>query len=308
MSAVLSDERLAKANGIELAYQEAGDPDGEPLILIMGLAVQMLGWEEEFCELLAARGFRVVRFDNRDIGHSTLIKEAGMPSRYDMFSGRRSTAAYLLSDMADDTFGLMEALEMDSAHVVGASMGGMIGQTMAIEHPERVRSLVSIMSTTGNRRIGQPSIKAWGVLLAKYPRSKDEYIVRVRRTLKVLGSPAYPMDEERSLALASAMYDRGHNTAGIIRQIHAIAASGDRTAKLQRLKVPTTVLHGSADPLARPVAGRATAKAIPGARLRIFEGMGHDLPRELWPAFVEEIAEAAKRGGASLAGAPVEAA
>jgi pimeloyl-ACP methyl ester carboxylesterase len=292
---VLSDERLARANGIELAYQEAGDPDGEPLILIMGLAVQMLGWEEEFCGMLASRGFRVVRFDNRDIGHSTILKECGMPSRYDMFSGRRASAAYTLSDMAADTFGLMDFLGMDSAHVVGVSMGGMIGQTMAIERPERVRSLVSMMSTTGNRRVGQPSLRAWGVLLSKYPRSREDYVARVRRTLTVLGSPDYPMDEERAVELAEAMYDRGHNTAGIIRQIHAIAASGDRTAKLREVKVPTTVLHGSRDPLARPVAGRATAKAIPGARLRIFEGMGHDLPRELWPEFVEEIANNAAR-------------
>ncbi len=304
---VLSDERLARANGVELAYQEVGDPDAEPLVLVMGLAAQMLGWDEDFCALLAERGFRVVRFDNRDIGHSTLLKEAGMPSRYDMFSGRRSTAAYTLEDMADDTFGLMDALEMGSAHVVGASMGGMIGQTMAIRNPERVRSLVSMMSTTGNRRIGQPSVKAWGVLLGKYPKSRDEYLARVRRTLKVLGSPAYPMDAERVTKLAGEMYDRGHNTAGIVRQVHAIAASGDRTAQLRKLTVPTTVLHGAADPLARPVAGRATAAAIPGARLRIFEGMGHDLPEELWPDFVEEIAANAARAkdGAS-AGAPAE--
>jgi pimeloyl-ACP methyl ester carboxylesterase len=303
----LSEERLAPANGIELAYQEIGEPDGEPLILIMGLAVQMLGWEEEFCAMLAERGFRVVRFDNRDIGHSTILREAGMPSRYDMFSGRRETAAYTLSDMADDTFGLMDHLGMDAANVVGVSMGGMIGQTMAIRRPERVRSLVSIMSTTGNRRIGSPTLKAWGVLLGRYPKSREEYSTRVRRTLRVLGSPDYPMEEERAVGLAEAMYDRGHNTAGIIRQIHAIAASGDRTAGLRKLEVPTTVLHGSRDPLARPAAGRATAEAIPGARLRLFEGMGHDLPRELWPDIVEEIAAAAERGGAKLAGAPANA-
>jgi pimeloyl-ACP methyl ester carboxylesterase len=300
VSTVLSDERLAKANGIELAYQEVGDKDAEPLILIMGLAVQMLGWEDEFCVMLAERGFRVVRFDNRDIGHSTLIKEAGMPSRYDMFSGRRSTAAYLLSDMADDTFGLMDALGIESAHVVGASMGGMIGQTMAIERPDRLSSLVSMMSTTGNRWVGSPSLKAWGVLLAKYPRSREDYVTRVRRTMAVLGSPAYPMEPERADALSGAMWDRGHNTAGIIRQMHAISASGDRTEELRRLTVPTTVLHGSRDPLARPAAGKATAKAIPGARLRLFEGMGHDLPRQLWPDFADEIVAAAERGGASL--------
>jgi pimeloyl-ACP methyl ester carboxylesterase len=298
----LSDERLARANGIELAYQEVGDSDGEPLVLIMGLATQMLAWEEDFCVMLAERGFRVVRFDNRDIGHSTMIREAGMPSRFDMLSGRRATAAYLLSDMADDTLGLMDMLGIDAANVVGASMGGMIGQTMAIDHPQRVRSLVSMMSTTGNRWVGSPSFRAWGLLLSKYPRSREEYITRVQTTLKVLGSPRYPMGEEHAAALAGAMYDRGHNTAGIVRQMHAISASGDRTAQLRNVRVPTTVLHGGNDPLARPAAGRATARAIPGARLRIFEGMGHDLPSELWPDFADEIAAAAERGGASLSG------
>ena len=210
--------------------------------------------------------------------------------------------------MADDTFGLMDALGFESANVVGVSMGGMIGQTMAIEHPERVRSLVSIMSTTGNRWVGSPTFKAWGLLLTKYPRSRDEYVARVHRTMKVLGSPDYPMTDERAAALAGAMYDRGHNTAGIIRQMHAISASGDRTAALRKLTVPTTVLHGSRDPLARPAAGRATARAIPGARLRLFEGMGHDLPEQLWPEFVEEIAATAERGGASLRGAPAKTA
>lgn len=295
MSAVLSDERLAEANGVQLAYQEIGEPDGEPLLLIMGLATQMLAWEEEFCAMLAERGFRVVRFDNRDIGHSTILREAGMPSRFDMITGRRASAAYLLGDMAEDAFGLMDRLGFESAHVVGASMGGMIGQEMAIDRPERVRSLVSMMSTTGRRWTGPPTLKAWRVLLGSYPKSRDDYIRRVKLTLKVTGSPRYPMDEERIEALAGAMWDRGYSVSGIVRQIHAISASGDRTTALRGLTVPTTVLHGGSDPLARPAAGRATAKAIPGARLRIFDGMGHDLPRDLWPDFVQEIAATAGR-------------
>jgi pimeloyl-ACP methyl ester carboxylesterase len=295
MSAVFSDERLAAANGVQLAYQEMGEPDGEPLLLIMGLAAQMLAWEESFCALLAERGFRVVRFDNRDIGHSTILREAGMPSRFDMIAGRRASAAYLLRDMAEDAFGLMDLLGFESANVVGASMGGMIGQEMAIHKPERVRSLVSIMSTTGNRWTGPPTLSAWRVLLGSYPKSREDYIRRVRLTLSVTGSPRYPMADERIAELAGAMWDRGYSVSGIVRQIHAISASGDRTAALRRLTVPTTVLHGSADPLARPAAGRATAKAIPGARLRIFEGMGHDLPEALWPDFVEEIAVNASR-------------
>jgi pimeloyl-ACP methyl ester carboxylesterase len=299
---VLSDERVAPANGIELAYQEAGDQNGRPLLMIMGLATQMVAWDSDFCAMLAECGFRVVRFDNRDIGHSNWIGEAGVPSRFDMLSGRRATSAYTLADMAEDTFGLMDHLGIESAHLVGASMGGMIGQEMAIRRPQRVRSLVSMMSTTGNRWIGSPSFKAWGILLAKYPRTREQYVRRAVKTVRVIGSPRFPMDQKRIEELAGEMYDRGHNTAGIIRQMHAISASGDRTAALRRLDLPTTVLHGSADPLARPAAGRATAAAIPGARLRIFEGMGHDLPRELWPDFVDEIAANAERAGAALTG------
>jgi pimeloyl-ACP methyl ester carboxylesterase len=292
-----SEERLAPANGIELAYQEMGDPEGEPLLLVMGLAMQMLGWDENLCVLLAERGFRVVRFDNRDIGHSTMFDEAGMPSRLDMLRGRRSTAPYLLTDMAEDAFGLMDHLEIESAHVVGASMGGMIAQTMAIQSPARVRSLVSMMSTTGNRWVGSPTLRAWRVLLARFPKTRDQYIARAFTTFGALGSPGFPMDRKRLAELAGEMYDRSNNPAGIIRQMHAISASGDRTTALRRLDLPTTVIHGDSDLLIRPAAGRATARAIPGARLRMIEGMGHDLPRALWPTFVEEIAATAARAG-----------
>jgi pimeloyl-ACP methyl ester carboxylesterase len=295
--AELSEECLAPVNGIEIAYQEVGDPDAAPLVLVMGLGTQMLGWDEEFCALLAERGFRVVRFDNRDIGHSTMLESAGVPSRLDLFVGRRENAAYLLSDMANDTIGLMDHLGIESAHVVGASMGGMIGQTLAIEHAERVRSLVSIMSTTGSRRVGTPTLKAFGALLAKAPRGRDEYIERIVKTFKVIGSPAYPMDEARFRELAGRLYDRSHNPKGVLRQMHAIGASGDRTSALRKLKLPATVIHGTRDPLVRPSGGRATARAIPGARLRIVEGMGHDLPRALWPTFIGEIADTASRAG-----------
>jgi pimeloyl-ACP methyl ester carboxylesterase len=295
--AELSEERLAPVNGIEIAYQEVGDPDAAPLMLVMGLGTQMLGWDEELCALLAARGFRVVRFDNRDIGHSTMLESAGVPSRLDLFVGRRESAAYLLSDMANDTIGLMDHLGIESAHIVGASMGGMIGQTLAIEHAERVRSLVSIMSTTGSRRVGTPTLKAFGALLVKAPRGRDAYIERIVKTFKVIGSPAYPMDEPRFRELAGRLYDRSHNPKGVLRQMHAISASGDRTAALRKLKLPTTVIHGTRDPLVRPSGGRATARAIPGARLRIVEGMGHDLPRALWPTFAGEIVDTASRAG-----------
>ena len=227
-----------------------------------------------------------------------MLDDLGMPSRLDMVTGRRSTAPYLLADMAWDTFGLMDHLGIESASVAGASMGGKIGQTMAILRPDRVRSLVSMMSTTGNRRVGSPTFRAWGLLLTKFPRGRDEYVKRALKTFKVIGSPDH-RDEREIEALAGAMYDRSHNPAAIVRQMHAISASGDRTEALESLQVPTTVLHGAKDPLARPAAGRATAKAIPGAHLRIFEDMGHDLPRALWPDFADEITANAERGGAS---------
>ena len=293
----LGEERLAPVNGIEIAWQEIGDPDGEPLLLVMGLATQMLAWDEAFCAMLAERGFRVVRFDNRDIGRSTKIEAAGVPKRAEMLLGRRGTAPYLLSDMAADTTGLMDHLGIESAHLVGASMGGMIAQTVAIEHPQRVRSLVSMMSSTGNRRLGLPTWKAFGTLFARPRPGREAAIEQTVRTFKTIGSPAYPMDEERFRELAAASYDRSHSRAGIARQLHAIVASGDRTAALERLHLPATVLHGGSDPLIRPAAGRATARAIRDSRLRVFEGMGHDLPPALWPEFVEEITAVAARAG-----------
>jgi pimeloyl-ACP methyl ester carboxylesterase len=295
----LSVERLAAANGIEIAYQEVGDPGGEPLLLVMGLATQMLAWDEGLCVLLAERGFRVVRFDNRDVGRSTRLEAAGLPRRTDMLLGRRRTAPYLLRDMADDAAGLMDHLGIDSAHLVGASMGGMIAQALAIRRPERVRSLVSMMSGTGNRWLGVPARKALGALFARPGAGREAAIEHTVGIFRTIGSPAYPMDEDRLRELAAASYDRSHSRAGVARQLHAITASGDRTSALRKLRLPATVIHGASDPLIRPVAGRATARAIPGSHLRLIDGMGHDLPEELWPTFVDEIsATAARAGGA----------
>lgn len=298
----LSEERLAPTNGIEIAYQEIGDSDGEPLLLIMGLATQMLAWDEGFCAMLAERGFRVVRFDNRDIGGSTKIESAGLPKRTDMLLGRRRTAPYLLRDMAADTTGLMDHLGIESAHLVGASMGGMIAQTAAIRRPQRVRSLVSMMSSTGNRWIGLPAWKAFRTLFARPGAGREAAVEHTVKVFRTIGSPGYPMDEERIRTLSAASYDRSHSRAGVARQLHAVTASGDRTAALEKLRLPATILHGGSDPLIRPVAGRATARAIRDSRLRIFEGMGHDLPRQLWPEFVDEIAATAARATASTSG------
>jgi pimeloyl-ACP methyl ester carboxylesterase len=298
------DELTAPANGIELSYQELGDPEGEPLLLVMGLATQMIAWDEGFCAMLAERGFRVVRFDNRDIGRSTKIESAGVPSRVDMMRGRRSTAPYLLSDMAADTIGLMDHFGIESAHLVGASMGGMVVQAAAIEYPQRVRSMVSIMSTTGSRWTGLPSWKAMGVLLGRPPSGRDAAIERAVKTFSVIGSPGYPFDEERLRQVAGRSYDRGHSAAGVLRQLHAITASGDRTKALHGVRAPTTVIHGTRDPLVRPAGGRATARAIPNARLKMIDGMGHDLPRALWPVFAAEIASNAARARGAAAKQP----
>jgi pimeloyl-ACP methyl ester carboxylesterase len=299
-----SEERMAPVNdGVELCYQEMGDADGEPLLLVMGLATQMIAWDEEFCGQLAGRGYRVVRFDNRDIGRSTRVRGEGVPSVLDVLVGR-GTPAYRLRDMAADTVGLMDHLGIESAHVVGASMGGMIAQCTAIGHRDRVRSLCSIMSTTGSRRVGHPSYKTFGLLLGKPPREREAAIERVLRTFKTIGSPGYPFEEERIRELAGLSFDRGHSQAGIARQLHAITTSGDRTHHLRKLDLPSVVIHGKNDVLVNPSGGRATARAIPAARLKMVEGMGHDLPRQLWPTFVEEICCNAAR--APLAAATAE--
>jgi pimeloyl-ACP methyl ester carboxylesterase len=283
-----SAETMAPVNGIELCYQEMGDPDGEPLVLIMGLATQMIAWHEDFCGLLAERGFRVVRFDNRDIGRSTKLRSKGVPNVLDLLVGR-GRPEYRLRDMAADTVGLMDHLGIEAAHVVGASMGGMIAQCTAISHPERVRSLCSIMSTTGSRRVGHPSYKTFGLLIGKPPREREAAIERVVKTFKTIGSPGYPFEEERIREIAGRSFDRGHSQAGIARQLHAITASGDRTHQLRKLRLPAVVIHGRNDVLVNPSGGRATARAIPNARLKMIDGMGHDMPRVLWPTFVEEI-------------------
>ncbi|HET9676754.1 MAG TPA: alpha/beta hydrolase [Solirubrobacterales bacterium] len=284
-----SEERMAPVNnGVELCYQEMGDADGEPLLLVMGLATQMIAWSDEFCAMLAERGFRVVRFDNRDIGRSTRVRSESTPKVLDTLVGR-GNSAYRLRDMAADTVGLMDHLGFESAHVVGASMGGMIAQCTAIGHRDRVRSLCSIMSTTGSRRVGHPSYKTFGLLLGKPPREREAAIERVIKTFKTIGSPGYPFEEERVREIAGRSFDRGHGQAGIARQLHAITASGDRTPRLRELDVPSVVIHGKSDILVNPSGGRATARAIPNSRLKMIEGMGHDLPRQLWPTFVEEI-------------------
>jgi len=286
--------------GIELAYETCGDPTDPTILLVMGLGMQMLAWDEDFCEQLVGRGYHVVRFDNRDIGLSTKVG-GGPPNVIAGALGLTGSARYTLTEMAADAAGLLDRLGVDRAHLVGASMGGMIAQTAAINHPDRVLSLTSIMSTTGSRRVGHPSYKTFGLLLAKPPREREAAIERVIKTFKVIGSPGFPFDEKRVREIAGRSFDRGHSQAGIARQLHAITASGDRTPGLRQLDLPALVIHGANDVLVNPSGGRATAKAIPGARLKMVDGMGHDLPRALWPEFAEDIAATAAR---APAGAP----
>ena len=293
-------EERATLDGIEIVYETIGDPSNPPLLLVMGLGTQLIHWDLELCERFADRGFYVIRFDNRDAGRSTYV-QAPVPNIRRAMAGLRIDAPYLLDDMADDAFGLLDHLGIEAAHVAGASMGGMIAQTMAIRRPERVLSLTSIMSTTGERRVGRPKLRVWGVLLRRAPRDRDaavEYFVRVFR---MIGSKGFPADEDRIRALAAEAYDRGHSPAGTGRQLAAIMASGDLTERLRGVQVPTLVFHGRDDPLVPLRGGRATADAIPGARLVAIPGMGHDLPRQVWPRLVDAVAETAERASATQA-------
>jgi pimeloyl-ACP methyl ester carboxylesterase len=292
----------AAVNGVEIAYETFGDPADPTMLLIMGLGVQMLGWDEELCRMLAGRGYQVVRFDNRDVGHSTKVEGGPRPDVMAAVAGDSRSASYRLEDMAGDCVGLLEELGVERAHLVGASQGGMIAQTVAIRHPERVLSLTSIMSTTGERMVGQPHPEAIPALLTRPPADRDGFIDFVVGAWNVIGSPGFEADGEALRARAGASYDRGIFPEGTARQLVAILASGDRTEALRRLDVPTTVIHGTDDILIDVSGGRATAAAIPGARLELIEGMGHDLPAALWPRFVELIAENAERAQTPAAG------
>ncbi len=286
----------ASCGDVDLAYETFGSAGDPPLVLVMGLATQMLGWPDEFCQNLADGGFHVVRFDNRDIGLSTHLDAAGMPDLSPLFSGQPITSApYLLADMADDTIRLVDALGLGRVHLVGASMGGMIAQEVALRHPERLLSLTSIMSTTAPN-VGSPTQAATAALFSPPATTESEAAARAISVYRVIGSPGYVLDEEALSARAEESFRRANDPAGVARQLASIHASGDRTEQLRQLEVPTLVLHGEDDPLVQVEGGRATADAVPDARLVTLPGMGHDLPRALWPQIIEEITHHAKRG------------
>ena len=290
-------EERAQVGEVELVYDTIGDPADPPLLLVMGLGMQLIHWDRDLCAQFAERGFHVIRFDNRDAGLSTKIS-APVPNVMRLMAGLPTGVPYLLEDMATDTLGLLDHLGIERAHVVGTSMGGMIAQTMAIRRPERVLSLASMLSTTGDRWVGTPRLKVWSVLTRRAPNDRDAYVEHFLRVFRMIGSPAYPAGEERTRALAAATYDRCHYPAGTARQLAAIMASGSRTAGLRRLEVPTVVIHGEDDPLVPLRAGVATARAIRGAELIKIPGMGHDMPKELWPTYVDAIAKNADRAAA----------
>jgi pimeloyl-ACP methyl ester carboxylesterase len=286
----MSEQFCEVGRGITLCYEAYGDPADPPIVLVMGLATQMIAWHEEFCEQLADRGFYVVRFDNRDIGRSTHM-DFRPPTMGQMLRRRVGPEQYSLSDMAEDTAGLIRELEIAPAHVVGASMGGMIGQVLAAEHPELVRSLTSIMSTTGSRWHGQPALSVYRYLLRPPPRDREGYVERAAEVFGLVGSTGFPRDESYIRERAARSYDRGYDVRAGGRQLGAIIASADRTEQLRTIRAPTLVIHGTVDKMIKPSGGRATAKAIPGARLLEIEGMGHDLPRGVWPRILDSVSE-----------------
>jgi pimeloyl-ACP methyl ester carboxylesterase len=275
-------------DGITLCYETFGDPGDPAALLIMGLGAQMVAWQEDFCEELAERGLYVVRFDNRDIGRSTHLQ--GPPPSLLQLLRYSVSARYTLTDMAADAVGLMDELEIDRAHVIGASMGGMIAQTLAVRHPARVRSLVSMMSSTGERWVGRPALSSYPIFLRKAPAEREAFIEHATQLFAKIGSRGIPQDTDGVRKIAALSFDRELDRTGARRQLAAIIASGDRTSELGRITAPTLVIHGSVDPLVSPSGGRATARAIPGAELAMIEGMGHDLPRVLWPRLLDALA------------------
>jgi pimeloyl-ACP methyl ester carboxylesterase len=290
-------DQFARVGELDIAYQTLGDPADPPLLLVMGLGMHLIHWDLELCRQLAERGFYVIRYDNRDAGRSTKI-DAPVPNLMRAMAGLPIEAPYLLRDMADDAFGLLDHLGIERAHVLGASMGGMIGQEMAIRRPERVLSLASLMSTTGERRHGRPKLRLWSLFVHRAPQRRDDYVEYFVRVFRIIGSPGFPVDEARLRELAAATYDRGHHPAATGRQLAAIMASGDRTEQLCRLGVPTVVIHGTDDPLVPFRGGVATARAIPHSDFIAISGMGHDLPHEVWPKVIDAVVTNTERAAA----------
>ena len=287
----------ANANGIQIAYETFGEPTSPPLLLVMGLGSQMIRWEVEFCEMFVQKGLYVIRFDNRDVGLSSKIEGKGVTTGAEMMqmlgdlrAKKEVAAPYTLDDMADDAVGLLDALGIEKANICGVSMGGMIVQTMAIRHPNRVKSMVSIMSTTGNPDLPPAQPQAMRALFSPAAKGRDAAIERRIKINKVIGSPGFTYNEEKERKKAALSYDRSHYPQGRLRQTIAIVAHGNRKPALSSVTTPTLVIHGSDDPLVPLAGGKDTAEAIPGAKLLVIKGLGHDLPEGAWPQLVDAIA------------------
>ncbi len=287
----MAEQIASVSDGIDLCYETFGDPGDPPMLLVMGLGTQMLGWPDAFCEQVAARGYFVIRYDNRDVGRSTHFTGQRPPTVKQLLRRDRTCAGYSLADMAQDGMDLLEHLELPRAHVAGVSMGGMIAQTMAARHPDRVLSLASIMSNTGHFWRGMPGLRAYPIFLRRPAGDLAAAIDSVVATFKTIGSPAYPFDEDDIRDIALRSYERGYDPAGTGRQLAAIIAAGDRTAEVATITAPTLVVHGTRDVMVTPSGGKATARAIAGSRLVLIEGMGHDLPRDLWGRLIDLVAE-----------------
>lgn len=297
------NEKYLMANGLRLAYDEFGNPTDQAIVLIMGLGTQMTAWPVPFCEALAASGYRVIRFDNRDIGLSEKIETSKKVDLLNLFLckkiGLRLRAPYTLRDMASDAIGLLDGLKIDSAHWVGASMGGMIAQILAAQYPERTRSLTSIMSTSGNPELPQPSLKVLRYLLGRpNPTNEEEYLKHSLTIWSVIGSPDYPSKKEQLIERILSNLHRNYSPNGYSNQMAAIMESGDRRGLLRKIKTPTLVIHGKADVLIPVEGGIDTAANIDAAQLQVVEGMGHDLPNELIPRMTKWIVQNAKLGQA----------
>jgi pimeloyl-ACP methyl ester carboxylesterase len=290
----LGEVSRANANGIEIEYETFGDPDGAPLLLVMGLGAQMLSWDEKFCSLLAGRGFHVIRYDNRDSGLSTKMESAGEPDLLAAFGGNPKPA-YQLDDLADDAVGVLDALGIGAAHIVGASMGGFIAQLVAINHPDRVLSMTSIMSGPGGRDAVPPQPEGAEVLMTIPPPTREAQIQHGLWIRSVLTGPGDPFDDDAERKRVERAYDRSYYPVGTGRQLVAILAAEGRLERLSHVKAPTLVIHGIADVLVPIDNGRSVAAAVPGARLLEFEGMGHDLPVRVWPPVVDAIEELARQ-------------
>jgi len=289
-----SKESAVTSNQIKIVWDAFGDPADPAMLLLMGLGQQMIAWDEKFCRMLAAEGYWVIRFDQRDVGLSSKLDEAGVPNLLALMQGEALEVPYTLDDMARDAVGLLDALKVDSAHLVGASMGGMIAQLVAIHHPNRVRTLTSIMSATGYPPKTPPKPEAAMLLFSSSPEERLAYIEHMLSTWRILSGPVFQFDEDRWREYFGRVYDRGRYPAGFGRQLAAIYASGSRKPALKALKIPTLVLHGDVDPLVPVEAGVETAATIPGARLMIIEGMGHSLPPMIWHQIVEAIVNHAR--------------